>query len=123
MKGADPPALFTRDEEAGTFCNLFGPEKILENLDEFVGWFLVRKTMASKSTLQTTPAVLRKLVEWLVDEGHVSPDAVDGSAELLAEAGSLPTGVRIAHSLPPKAIGGHTRPCKIGSSRVRPRSA
>lgn len=81
---------FTRDEEAGSFCNLFGPEKILENLDEFVGWFLVRKTLASKSTLEATPAVLRKLVEWLVDEGHVSPDAADGSAELLAEAGSLP---------------------------------
>jgi hypothetical protein len=79
-----------RDEEAGSFCNLFGPEKILENLDEFVGWFLVRKTMASKSTLEATPAVLRKLVKWLVEEGHVSPDAADGSVELLAEAGSLP---------------------------------
>ena len=82
---------FNRDEEAGSFCNLFGPEKILENLDEFVGWFLVRKTMASKSTLEATPAVLRKLVKWLVEEGHVSPDAADGSAELLAEASSLPT--------------------------------
>jgi hypothetical protein len=81
---------FNRDEEAGSFCSLFGPEKILENLDEFLGWFLVRKTMASKATLEATPTVLRKLVGWLVDEGHVSLDAADGSAELLAEAGSLP---------------------------------
>lgn len=77
------------DEDAGSFCNLFGPEKILENLDDFVGWFLVRKTMASKSTLQATPAVLRKLVRWLVEEGHVPMDAADGSAELLDAAGSL----------------------------------
>ncbi|MCA1707303.1 MAG: hypothetical protein LC808_30170 [Actinobacteria bacterium] len=77
------------DEEVGSFCNLFGPEKILENLDDFVGWFLVRKAMPSKSTLQATPAVLRKLVRWLVEEGHVPWDPADGSAELLEEAGSL----------------------------------
>src|SRR5688572_20461622 len=40
---------YDRDEEAGSFCNLFGPEKVLENLDDFVGWFLVRKTVVSKS--------------------------------------------------------------------------
>lgn len=81
---------YTLDEEAGSFCNLFGPEKILENLDEFLGWFLVRKTMATKSTLQATPTVLRKLIEWLVSEGHVASDAADGSVELLDEAESLP---------------------------------
>jgi hypothetical protein len=80
---------YGRNEEAGSFCNLFGPEKILENLDEFLGWFLVRKTMASKATLQATPSVLRKLLEWLVERGHVAGDAADGSAELLDEAGSL----------------------------------
>lgn len=80
---------YSRDEEAGSFCNLFGPEKVLENLDDFVGWFLVRKTSPSKSTLQATPAVLRKLVQWLGEEGHVTPDAADGSEELLDDAGSL----------------------------------
>lgn len=80
---------YGRDEEAGSFCNLFGPEKILENLDDFVGWFLVRKTFASKPTLQATPTVLRKLTQWLVEEGHVASDAVDGSAELLDDAASL----------------------------------
>jgi hypothetical protein len=35
---------YNRDDEAGLFCNLFGPEMILENLDDFLGWFLVRKT-------------------------------------------------------------------------------
>lgn len=80
---------YSRDEEAGSFCNLFGPEKILENLDDFVGWFLVSKTFASKSTLQATPTVLRKLTQWLVEEGLVASDAADGSAELLDDAGSL----------------------------------
>jgi hypothetical protein len=80
---------YNRDEEAGSFCNLFGPEKVLENLDDFVGWFLVRKTFASKSTLQATPTILRKLVQWLVGEGHVATDAADGLTELLDDAGSL----------------------------------
>lgn len=80
---------YDRDEEAGSFCNLFGPEKVLENLDEFVGWYLVRKTMASKSTLQATPTVLRKLVQWLGEEGYVTQDAADGTEELLEDAGSL----------------------------------
>lgn len=80
---------YSRDEEAGSFCNLFGPEKVLENLDDFVGWFLVRKTFASKSTLQVTPTVLRKLVRWLVEKRYVAPDAADGSEELLDGAGSL----------------------------------
>ncbi|MGH2788481.1 MAG: hypothetical protein ACRDJV_11310 [Actinomycetota bacterium] len=81
--------VYSRDEEAGSFCNFFGPDKVLENLDDFVGWFLVRKTFASKSTLQATPTVLRKLVQWLVEEGHVASDAADGLAELLDDAGSL----------------------------------
>jgi hypothetical protein len=80
---------YSRDEEAGSFCNLFGPEKILGNLDDFLSWFLVRKTMASKSVMQATPTVLRKLVEWLVEKGYVTRDAADGSAELLDQAGSL----------------------------------
>ena len=80
---------YGRDEEKGSFCNLFGPEKILENLDDFLGWFLVRKTMVSKSTLQPVPTILRKFIYWMVEQGHVTADAADGSAELLDEAGSL----------------------------------
>lgn len=81
---------YNRDEVAGSFCNVFGPEKILENLDEFLGWFLIRKTMTSKSTLLATSPVLRKLIQWLIAEGHVALDAADGSFELLHEAESLP---------------------------------
>lgn len=80
---------YNRDEEAGSFCNLFGPEKIIENMEDFVGWFLVRKTFASKPTLLATPTVLRKLVRWLVEEGHIDPEAADDSRELLDDAGSL----------------------------------
>lgn len=80
---------YSRDEEAGSFCNLFGPEKVLENLDDLVGWFLVRKTFASKSTLQAVPAVLGELVRWLGQEGHATPDAADGTEALLDDASSL----------------------------------
>ena len=54
-----------------------------------MSWFLVRKTFASKSTLEATPGVLRKLVQWLVEKRHVTSDAADGSTELLDDAGSL----------------------------------
>jgi hypothetical protein len=90
---------YNRDEDAGSFCNLFGPEKILENADDFLGWFLTRKTMASKSTMEAAPAVLRELIQWLVDEGHVTSEAADGSAELLEQAGSLAGSAELASLL------------------------
>jgi hypothetical protein len=58
------------DEEA--FTRLFGPEKIVENLGEFLGYFMVRKVMASQELLRASGTVTKKLAAWLHEQGYIS---------------------------------------------------
>jgi hypothetical protein len=37
----------------GSFATSFGPEHILSSIDEFLGYFLVRKVIAGKALLRT----------------------------------------------------------------------
>ena len=53
------------------FCDVFGPEHILSNVDEFLGYFLVRKVIADKSLLKSSGTVIKKLAKWLVERGYV----------------------------------------------------
>ena len=48
-------AFESGDEHA--FCRLFGPEKIPEHLGEFLGYFMVRKVMASQQLLKASGTV------------------------------------------------------------------
>lgn len=77
---------YDEDEEAGAFCNLFGPEHILEGLPEFLGWFVIRKVIAGPELTATFGPVAAQLVRWLVDQGIVSAEAADGASELTREA-------------------------------------
>jgi hypothetical protein len=45
------------DEDA--FCHLFGAEQILENLSEFLGYFMVHKVMASQELLRAAGTVTK----------------------------------------------------------------
>lgn len=56
---------FNEDEEAGSFCNTFGPDKIPENVSEFLGYFMIRKVFASEELLKASGTVIRKLLKWL----------------------------------------------------------
>jgi len=58
------------DEEA--FTRLFGPEKIVENLGEFLGYFMVRKVMAGQELLRASGTVTKKLAAWLHEQGYIS---------------------------------------------------
>lgn len=58
------------DEEAGSFCNNFGPEKIIPNLDEFLGYFMVRKVIAGQELLRAAGTVTKKLAAWLEEKGY-----------------------------------------------------
>src|SRR2546421_1463253 len=49
------------DEEA--FCKLFGPDKIVENYGEFLGYFMIRKVMAGPELLKASGTVTKKLAE------------------------------------------------------------
>ncbi len=79
------------DEEAGAFSRLFGPEWILEMMDGFLGWFLIRKVAASHEDLVAYPVLCRDLVEWLVTEELVAPElAADARARADRAAEELP---------------------------------
>lgn len=74
------------DEEAGAFCNLFGPEYILEGLSEFLGWFVIRKVAAGPELTAAFGPVTDRLVAWLVEEGIVTVQAADGAKDLVTAA-------------------------------------
>jgi hypothetical protein len=61
------------DEEA--FCHLFGPERILPEVDEFLGYFMVRKVMAGQDLLRSAGTVTKKLAAWLHEHGHAGETA------------------------------------------------
>jgi hypothetical protein len=60
------------DEDA--FTKLFGPEKIVEHLGEFLGYFMIRKVFASQELLRAAGTVTKKLASWLHAQGCISED-------------------------------------------------
>ena len=58
------------------FCDLFGPEHILPNVDEFLNYFMVRKVMAGQSLLRAAGTVTKKLATWLAEQGYADAQAV-----------------------------------------------
>jgi hypothetical protein len=74
------------DEEAGSFCTLFGPDRILEGLEGFLGWFVIRKVLGPPETIEAAGPVCAELTTWLVEEGYIQREAVDGAEELITAA-------------------------------------
>jgi len=74
------------DEEAGSFCNLFGPDRILEGLEGFLGWFVIRKVLGPPETIEAAGPVCADLTTWLVEEGYIDPGAADGALERTSAA-------------------------------------
>lgn len=72
----------SKAEGSRTFCELFGADHLLENLDGFLGYFLVRKVIAGEELLRASGTVTKRLSKWLAANGHIS--AVD--AEYAAES-------------------------------------
>lgn len=66
------------------FCELFGPEKILENVGEFLGYFMTRKVICGKDMMQAAGTVTKKLGRWLHQKGYVSED---DAADLVERGG------------------------------------
>lgn len=57
------------------FCQLFGPEKIPDNVGEFLNYFMIRKVMGSKELKQAAGRVIKKLGKWLAQKGYVEPES------------------------------------------------
>jgi hypothetical protein len=61
------------DEDA--FCHLFGANKIVDSVDEFLGYFMHRKVNASGALLRASVTVIGRLIAWLAAQGELSPEA------------------------------------------------
>lgn len=82
------------------FCAIFGPDKILSALYNFLNYFMIRKVMASEALLQAAGTVIRKLVHWLEEHGYISgEEAEKGDRMALEAARELPAAERLARLL------------------------
>src|SRR3990167_8966442 len=61
-------------QEHKEFCQLFGPDKIVENTGEFLGYFLIRKVMAGGEFKRLAGAVIKKLSKWAKKKGRRQPE-------------------------------------------------
>jgi len=71
-------------EAGGTFCGTFGPEDITQGYSEFLGYFMPRKVMCGKETMQAAGSVTKKLAKWLAEKGYV--EDTEDAQELAGEA-------------------------------------
>jgi hypothetical protein len=86
------------DDEA--FCRLFGAEYILSEMDEFLGYFMIRKVMAGQGLLRAAGTVTKKLAGWLHEQGYVGDAARDRAVDRGTKASrDLPRAERLANLL------------------------
>lgn len=87
-------------EKHREFCDLFGPEKVVESLDGFLGYFMIRKVVAGEDLLRAAGTVTKKLSKWLAAKGYVSPEAAGEATQTSAAAArDLPRAERAAQIL------------------------
>ena len=83
-----------------TFCSLFGPERIADNVGQFMNYFLVRKVIASEEFLRQVGTAMRKLTKWLVVNRYVAEESGEVATELAVDsARDLPKARRAADIL------------------------
>jgi len=91
---------WTRAFEAGdddAFCHLFGPEHILGNVSEFLGYFMIHKVMANQELLRSAGTVTKKLATWLYEQHYVSDEERGIAVERGTDAArDLPRAERLA---------------------------
>jgi len=107
-------ALFDKlyNEQDIEFCDIFGPEKIIGNVGEFLDYFMGRKVIASEELLKAAGTVTKKLARWLQEKGYAAAKEAERAVELGAEASrSLPKAEELAnllyefaHSQPPGKV-------------------
>ena len=79
------------------FCEIFGPEYILPNTGEFLGYFMVRKVMAEEDLLRTSGTVVKELAAWLGAKGYAGTDETAAAVEQGAVAAlDLPNAEKLA---------------------------
>jgi len=64
-------------DAGGTYCTTFGPEDVTSGYSEFLGYFMPRKVMCGKETMQAAGTVTKKLAKWLAEKGYVEDTEYD----------------------------------------------
>jgi len=62
------------DEDAS--CHLMGPEQLVDNIGEFLGYFMIRKVAAGQELLRAAGTVTKSLAKWLHQQGWIDDDAL-----------------------------------------------
>jgi len=89
-----------RGEEHREFCQLFGPDKIVEQLGSFLGYFMIRKVMAGEDFKRAAGTVTKKLSKWLAVKGYLSEEDTREAVDIGATAArDLPRAERAAQLL------------------------
>ncbi|HEY1805518.1 MAG TPA: hypothetical protein VGG45_13670 [Terracidiphilus sp.] len=95
-------------EQHREFCDIFGPEHILENVDEFLNYFMVSKVMAGGDTLRASGTVMKKLARWLAEHNHVRTEDMALAIEQGADAArNLPAAEKLSALLHDRTVGRH----------------
>ncbi len=91
-------AVAEHDEHA--FVQLFGADKVVDNLGGFLGHFMVHEVAAGEDLLRAAGTVTKKLALWLAEHGYLSVDDARGAAELGGDAArELPRAERLSRLL------------------------
>jgi len=82
------------------YCQLFGPEKIIENLSYFLDFFMIRKVIAGAGFKRMAGTVVKKLFKWMAAKEYISGEDCEEGVIVGAEATqSLPKAERAAEQL------------------------
>ena len=97
-----------KGEQHREFCDIFGPEHILENVGEFLNYFMVSKVIVGADTLQASGTVMKKLAKWLVEQEYVKSDDADLAIEQGSDAArDLPAAEKLSTLLYDLTAGRH----------------
>ncbi|MGH8971844.1 MAG: DUF7713 domain-containing protein [Acidimicrobiia bacterium] len=88
------------DQDEAAFTRLFGPDKIAENLGEFLGYFMIHKVMAGEELMRAAGTVTKKLAQWLGHQSYLDTDAVEIAVERGGDAArDLPKAEKLSNLL------------------------
>jgi hypothetical protein len=88
------------DEDEAAFTHLFGPDKIAENLGEFLGYYMIRKVMAGEELRRAAGTVTKKLAKWLGQHRYLETDAVEIAVDRGGDAArDLPKAEKLSNLL------------------------
>jgi len=99
-------------KSGGTYCGTFGPEDTTLGYSEFLDYFMPRKVICSKSTMQSAGTVTKKLAKWLAKKGYIE-DTEDAQERAGAAAKDLPNAQTVFDLLNDCCI--EHAPAKLGS--------